>query len=82
MKDIIFDPPTPFFFKSGDYIPFKDREVCERVRKLTREQAEKRMHGSKVGLRVWMKADAKRGAVTDKGCSNFFKDNALPSTGA
>ena len=41
MKDIIFDPPTKFFFKSGDYVPFKDREVCERVRLLTREELEK-----------------------------------------
>ena len=40
MKDIIFDPSTPFSFKSGDYVPFKDREVCERVRLLTREQLE------------------------------------------
>ena len=40
MKDIIFDPPTKFYFQSGDYVPFKDREVCERVRLLTREQLE------------------------------------------
>ncbi len=32
MKDIKIDPATQFFFKSGDYVPFKDREVCERVR--------------------------------------------------
>ena len=31
MKDIIFDPPTKFDFKCGDYVPFKDREVCERL---------------------------------------------------
>lgn len=41
MQDIIIDPATPFFFKSGEYVPFKDREVCERVRKLTREELEK-----------------------------------------
>ena len=40
MKDIKIDPATQFFFKSGDYVPFKDREVCERVRKLTREELE------------------------------------------
>ena len=42
MKDIIFDPPTKFDFKCGDYVPFKDREVCERVRKLSGTDLEKR----------------------------------------
>ena len=42
MKDIIFDPPTKFYFKPGDYVPFKDREECERVRKLSGTELEKR----------------------------------------
>lgn len=41
MKDIIFDPPTDFAFKPGDYVPFKDREVCERLRKLSGKELEK-----------------------------------------
>lgn len=40
MKDIIFDPPTKFAFQCGDYVPFKDREVCERVRKLSGKELE------------------------------------------
>ena len=28
MKDIIFDPPTKFDFKCGDYVPFRDRVAC------------------------------------------------------
>lgn len=41
MKDIIFDPPTKFEFKCGDYVPFKDREVCERLRKISGTDLEK-----------------------------------------
>ena len=41
MKDIIFDPPTKFDFKCGDYVPFKDREVCERLRKISGTDLEK-----------------------------------------
>ena len=41
MKDIIFDPPTSFDFKPGDYVPFKDRALCEKLRKMTREEIEK-----------------------------------------
>ena len=41
MKDIIFDPPTKFDFKCADYVPFKDREVCERLRKLSGKELEK-----------------------------------------
>lgn len=42
MKDIITDPATKFTFKCGDYVPFKDREVCERVRKMSGTELEKR----------------------------------------
>ncbi len=41
MKDIIFDPPTKFDFKCGDYVPFKDREVCERLRKISGKDLER-----------------------------------------
>lgn len=41
MKDIIFDPPTDFKFKPADYVPFRDREVCERVRKISGKDLEK-----------------------------------------
>ena len=41
MKDIIFDPPTKFDFKCGDYVPFKDREVCERLSKISGTDLEK-----------------------------------------
>ena len=42
MKNIIFDPPTDFKFMPGDFVPFKDREVCERVRKISGTDLEKR----------------------------------------
>lgn len=38
---IIFDPPTDFSFIPGDYVPFKDREVCERLRKISGKDLEK-----------------------------------------
>ena len=41
MKDIIIDPATKFDFKCNDYVPFKDREVCERVRLLSGKELEK-----------------------------------------
>ena len=41
MKNIIFDPPTDFNFIPGDYVPFKDREVCERLRKISGKDLEK-----------------------------------------
>ncbi|MCQ2437337.1 MAG: hypothetical protein MJ099_02945 [Clostridia bacterium] len=41
MKDIIFDPPTKFDFKCGDYVAFKDRELCERLRLMSGKELEK-----------------------------------------
>ena len=41
MDNIIFDPPTDFKFVPGDYVPFKDREVCERLRKISGKDLEK-----------------------------------------
>ena len=41
MKNIIFDPPTEFNFVPGDYVPFKDRELCEKLRKISGTDLEK-----------------------------------------
>ena len=41
MKDIIYDPATKFDFKCADYVPFKDREVCERLRQISGKDLEK-----------------------------------------
>lgn len=38
---IKFDPPTDLRFVPGDYVPFKDREVCERLRKISGKDLEK-----------------------------------------
>lgn len=38
---IKFDPPTDLKFVPGDYVPFKDREVCERLRKISGKDLEK-----------------------------------------
>ena len=37
----IFDPATDFAFKPADFVPFKDREVCERLRKISGTDLEK-----------------------------------------
>ena len=39
--NIKFDPPTDFNFIPGDYVSFKDREVCERLRKISGKDLEK-----------------------------------------
>ncbi len=41
MNNIIFDPPTDLKFVPGDYVPFRDREVCERLRKISGKDLEK-----------------------------------------
>lgn len=38
---IKFDPPTDLKFVPGDYVPFKDREICERLRKISGKDLEK-----------------------------------------
>ena len=37
----IFDPATDFAFKPADFVPFKDRELCEKLRKLSGTDLEK-----------------------------------------
>ena len=37
----IFEPATDFAFKPADFVPFKDREVCERLRKMSGTELEK-----------------------------------------
>ena len=41
MNHIITDPATSFDFKCAEYVPFKDREVCERLRKISGKDLEK-----------------------------------------
>jgi glucosamine-6-phosphate deaminase len=41
MDKIIFDPPTDLKFMPGDYVPFRDRELCERLRKISGKDLEK-----------------------------------------
>ena len=36
-----FDPPTPWNFTPADFVPFKDRELCERLRKISGKDLEK-----------------------------------------
>ena len=38
---IKFDPATTFDFKPADYVPFKDRELCEKLRKISGKDLEK-----------------------------------------
>lgn len=37
----IFEPAKDFAFKPADFVPFKDREVCERLRKMSGKDLEK-----------------------------------------
>ena len=41
MNPFFFDPPTDFAFRCGDYVPFKDRELCEKLRKISGKDLEK-----------------------------------------
>ena len=40
--NIITDPATKFSFNPAEFVPFKDREVCERVRKMSGVELEQR----------------------------------------
>lgn len=37
----IFDPATEFAFKPASFVPFKDREICEKLRKISGKDLEK-----------------------------------------
>ena len=39
--EIKFEPSTDLKFVPGDYVPFKDREICERLRKISGKDLEK-----------------------------------------
>ena len=56
MKDIIFDPSTKFDFKCADYVPFKDRELCEKLRLMSGTELEKReaWHHPEFNIKVMM----------------------------
>ncbi len=41
MQKIIFGEGTDFAFNPADFVPFKDREVCERLRKISGKDLEK-----------------------------------------
>lgn len=40
MKEIVYEPNTDFCFAPADFIPFKDRELCERLRKISGKELE------------------------------------------
>ena len=42
MNDIKIDPATKFDFQPADFVPFKDKAVCERVRNISGKDLEKR----------------------------------------
>jgi len=44
MSNFIFEPAADFNFKSADYVPYKDREVCERLRKISGVDLEKHIN--------------------------------------
>ncbi len=56
MKDIILDPATKFDFKCADYVPFKDRELCEKLRKISGTDLEARQpwHHPEFNIKVMM----------------------------
>ena len=39
--NIIYDPPSSFAFKPASWVPFQDREICEKLRKLSGKDLEK-----------------------------------------
>ena len=53
---IKFDPATDFNFIPGDYVPFKDREICEKLRKMSGKDLEKRepWHHPEFNIKVIM----------------------------
>ena len=41
MKDFITDPATKFDFQPHEFVPFKDKKVCEYVRSLSGKRSAK-----------------------------------------
>ena len=52
----IFEPATDFAFKPADYVPFKDRELCEKLRKISGTDLEYRdpWHHPEFNIKVMM----------------------------
>ena len=52
----IFDPATDFKFQPASYVPFKDREICEKLRKISGTDLEKReaWHHPEFNIKVMM----------------------------
>ena len=42
MKDIVIEPATVFDFNPHEFVPFKDKAVCDRVRKMSGKELEQR----------------------------------------
>jgi glucosamine-6-phosphate deaminase len=53
MQKIIFGEGTDFAFDPADFVPFKDREVCERLRKISGKDLEKH-HNPDFNIKVMM----------------------------
>lgn len=53
MQRIIFGEGTDFAFDPADFVPFKDREVCERLRKISGKDLEKH-HNPDFNIKVMM----------------------------
>ena len=41
MEEVRFDPAEPFNFKPAEFVPFKDRLLCEKLRKMSGKELEK-----------------------------------------
>ena len=52
----IFEPAKDFAFKPADFVPFKDRELCEKLRKISGTDLEKReaWHHPEFNIKVMM----------------------------
>ncbi len=52
----IFEPASTFAFKPAEFVPFKDRELCEKLRKISGTDLEKReaWHHPEFNIRVMM----------------------------
>ena len=52
----IFEPATDFKFTPADFVPFKDRELCEKLRRISGTDLEKHPNPNfkiKVMMNIW-----------------------------
>lgn len=54
MSELKFDPATTFKFTPAEFVPFKDRELCEKLRKMSGKEIEKRepQHNPEFNIKV------------------------------